>query len=298
MADLPSDFWSGYIIGISVISFICLAWLVYNVYFTDSGDPELADRVWDEDLREGGTPAPMWWFWLIFATMVFSVFYLMLYPGLGSFKGMLDWSQAHEIEMAQQRYDASFGPERDRLAAEPHAALAGEPAAMRSASNLFRAHCSACHGTDLSGQAALFPSLIDAEWQWGGDAERIAQTIVSGRTGVMPPWIGALQPDGVAEVTDYVIAMADGRADDPAVAAGKTRYDQFCVACHLPDGRGNTLLGAPALNNGLWLYGGDYDSIYASIADGRGGEMPRFRDRLDDTQVKLLTAWLLAGAPD
>lgn len=55
-----------------------------------SSDSDQHERItWNETLNEGKNPAPMWWFWLILATMIFSVIYLMLYPGLGSYSGAL-----------------------------------------------------------------------------------------------------------------------------------------------------------------------------------------------------------------
>ena len=297
MADLPNDFWSGYIVGLTAISFVVLAWLVFDVFFRKGGDPEVAEHVWDDDLREGQTPAPMWWFWLILATMVFSVCYLMLYPGLGNFPGMLHYSQGHELTQAREQYRSDFGAAHEQILASSDEELARDPVAMATASNIFRVHCSGCHGEQAGGQAELFPALDDSEWQWGNTAAEISRSIETGRLAVMPPWIAALQAEGTAEVTEYVLALAEGRSDDPAVAAGRARYEQLCVACHLADGSGNALLGASPLDNDVWTYGSDYDAVYASIADGRSGQMPAFGERLDDVQIRLLTAWLVAGAP-
>lgn len=297
MADLPTEFWGGYITGITVVSLLVLAWLVYNVYFSAGNDAEVAEHVWDDDLREGSNAPPLWWFWLILATLVFSVFYLLLYPGLGTFRGVLEWSQGGEVSDAMDRYEQQFGAERERIALASSATLAAEPATLLSGAHLFKVHCSACHGVDAEGQAQLFPNLADDAWQWGGDEAQIEQTLRAGRTAVMPPWGPVLQDEGVAAVTEFVLALAAGRADDPELADARTRYGQFCAACHGPDGGGNALLGAPALNDDAWLYGGAYDDVYASIANGRTGVMPAFGARLDDTQIKLLTAWLTAGAP-
>ena len=297
MADLPTEFWGGYIVGITVVSLIALALLVYNVFFSAGGDPELAEHVWDDNLREGSNPAPLWWFWLILATLIFSVLYLLLYPGLGTFRGALEWSQGGEVRDAAVRYEARFGAERERIALASAATLVAEPATLLSGRHLFRVHCSACHGGDAAGQAQLFPNLADSDWQWGNSEAQIEQTLRLGRTAVMPPWQAALQDEGVAALTEFTLALAQGRANDSAMDDARTRYGQFCAACHGPEGGGNPLLGAPALNDDVWLYGGTYEDVYASIAIGRTGVMPAFGERLDSTQIKLLTAWLAAGAP-
>jgi cytochrome c oxidase cbb3-type subunit III len=296
MADMPTEFWGGWIVVVTVTTLIGLAWLVLNVYFGKDDAAEIAEQTWDETLREGTAAAPMWWFWFILALMAVSVVYLILYPGLGTFAGTLHWSQGHEITTSAEHYEQQFGAERRRIAATDASALGGDAAAMRSAARIFNNHCASCHGTDARGQAGLFPDLTDTEWQWGGTAAQIEQTLSTGRQGVMPPWQAALNDDGVAEVADYVLALAAGRTAEPAFAASKARYEAFCSACHAVDGSGNALLGAPALNDDIWLYGGSRAAIIESIGLGRSGMMPGFRTRLDRTQLRLLTAWLLAGA--
>ena len=98
MADMPSDFWSGWIIGLTVVSLLGLTWLVFSIYFSKNGSEEFESPVWDETLKEGNHPAPMWWFWMTLAALVFTVIYLILYPGLGSFSGTLKWSQHGRLE--------------------------------------------------------------------------------------------------------------------------------------------------------------------------------------------------------
>ena len=63
-------------------------------------------HVWDEDLRELNNPLPRWWLWLFIITIVFAVAYLVLYPGLGTFKGTLGWSSRTEHE-ADARLNAA-----------------------------------------------------------------------------------------------------------------------------------------------------------------------------------------------
>jgi cytochrome c oxidase cbb3-type subunit 3 len=158
---------------------------------------------------------------------------------------------------------------------------------------VFNANCSACHGRDAGGQASLFPNLGDGDWQWGRDEAQLAQTISMGRQAVMPPWQAVLNDDGVAKMADYVIGLSKGAPPDAAVA---TQYTTYCGACHGPTGQGMALLGAPALDDDAWLYGGSAGAVRESIAKGRTGVMPGFGQRLDATQIKLLTAWLASGA--
>jgi cytochrome c oxidase cbb3-type subunit 3 len=278
---------------ITAVSALGLVWLVVSVYFGRGTQAGSAHEVWDETLTEGTTPAPLWWFWFIVALLAASVIYLILYPGMGSYAGALRWSQGGQIAASMARYDEQFGARRLELAAAPVSAIQQDEAAMRSASHVFNTHCTACHGADGRGQAALFADLRDESWQWGGDEAHIAQTITLGRQAVMPPWQPVLGDDGVARMADYVLALGTGTAVDDDTAM---MFRNYCSACHGPDGGGNPALGAPALNDDVWLYGGTADAVRTSIAGGRGGIMPAFGERLDATEIKLLTAWLAAKA--
>ncbi len=294
MADMPTEFWGGWIVAITITTFFALLWFVVDVY-RGSDEPH-EHEVWDETLREGAKPAPIWWFWFILALMTVSVIYVMLYPGLGTWRGALGWSQGGHIAERFADYDARFGPERRRLLGEALDALAADPAAMQSAWRIFNANCSSCHGENAAGQAGNFPDLTDSAWQWGSGEAQIVQTLRAGRQAAMPAWIAVAGEQGVGELADYVIALSRGEAGSAAVAAGAARFQQLCVACHGADGGGNPLLGAPALNDTVWTYGGERAAVIESIANGRNGVMPAFGSRLDETQIRLLAAWLQAGA--
>jgi len=292
MADLPSGFWAGWIATITVVTLIGLAWLVSSVYFSANG--EAADEVWDENLREGATPAPLWWFWLMLALLAVTVIYLILYPGLGTHRGVLQWSQGGRIAASAERYEETFGAQRAAVGSAAAADLHSDELAMNAGESVFMNHCAACHGADAAGQADLFPNLRDGSWQWGGDVTALEQTVRSGRQAVMPPWQAVLNDEGVAQLADYVLALSAGSADPASTAAAS--YRTYCSACHGADGAGQPLLGAPALNDAEWLYGGTPAAVRASIATGRNGVMPAFGERLDATQIRLVVAWLARDA--
>ncbi len=296
MADMPSSFWAGWIVVLTVTSFIALVWFLRDVYRDSGADAAGEDEVWDETLREGTRPAPIWWFWFILALMTVSVVYLMLYPGLGTYQGALKWSQGGQIAGRFVDYEAEFGAERRRLQGLTLAELADDPAAMQSAWRIFNNNCTSCHGRDAKGQALQFPDLTDAAWQWGGDEARIVETIRSGRQAAMPTWENIVGAQGAEKLADYVLELGAGKAGSGAAGEGSTLFQQFCAACHGPTGSGQPLLGAPALNDAAWLYGGERAQVIQSITHGRNGVMPAFGSRLDDTQIRLLAAWLTAGA--
>lgn len=290
MADLPGDFWAGWIAVLTVLSLIGLVWLTWSIYFTKDTEGSHESPVWDENLKEGSRPAPLWWFWLILALLVFSVGYLMLYPGLGSFKGALKWSQGGRLADSYVRYRAEFSDARQALLAASFQELQSDRAAMVAAKGLYERNCSACHGPNGEGQASRFPNLTDDAWQWGGSAEQIEHTLRHGRQAAMPSLAAVLGEDGVRQVATYVQSMATIPGE---MHPGRIKYVQFCVACHGDSGEGNPALGAPNLADDDWLYGNSLSEITVSIIDGRNGVMPAFGNQLDDVQIRLLTAWLM-----
>ncbi len=231
----------------------------------------------------------MWWFWLILVSLVISVLYLMLYPGLGSYSGALKWSQGGELAASIAAFETEFGDARRRVAGTDAETLSRDPALMASAQRIYDRNCAVCHGYDAKGLIPYFPNLTDDAWQWGGTAEQIEQSIRDGRNAVMIGWLPVLGQDGVDQLADYTLALSRGAAEGHV---GQTAYLQFCAACHGADGTGNPLLGAPNLVDDVYLYGGDIEAVRHSIAEGRNGQMPAFDERLDDTQIKLLVALL------
>jgi len=294
MADMPTDFWSGWIAVLTIVSFAGLGWLIFSIYFGgDVEHDEAESPVWDGNLREGSNPAPLWWFWLILSMMVFSVLYLMLYPGLGSFSGALRWSQGGRLNESMVAYETEFGGIRKLVAQAQLDTLRADAALMNSAQRVFDRNCAVCHGYDAAGQAAHFPDLTDDAWQWGGTPAQIEQSIRSGRNALMVGWAQVLGDEGVVQVAEYVQQLGAGGADG---LPGQARYNQLCVACHGIDGSGNAMLGAPSLADEAWLYGNSDEALQNTIANGRGGQMPAFGARLDDTQIRLLVALLTRNA--
>ena len=48
----------------------------------------------------------------------------------------------------------------------------------------------------------------------------------------------------------------------------------------------------PNLTDGFWIYGGDRDSIYATLFQGRQGHMPHWSDRLTPEQLRILALYV------
>lgn len=81
--------------------------------------------------------------------------------------------------------------------------------------------------------------------------------------------------------------------DPTALQMGKRLFEDDCAACHQRNATGNVLVGAPNLVDGEWLYGGDGQTILASIEDGRSGVMPPWSS-LGEQNVKNLAQYVLS----
>lgn len=295
---------SVFIIVFTAINIVACLWLMWwtartRVPAADTSDQKSADgsgttgHVWDGDLEELNNPLPRWWLGLFIITVIFGAAYLTFYPGMGNFAGTSKWSSVgqYEQQVARQRanFEARLASLQDRSLTE----LANNGDAMATAKNLYGANCAGCHGSDARG-AKGFPNLTDNDWLWGGDEQRLLETIAQGRHGMMPALGGALGEEGVKEVASYVVSLSGGKAPADWVAAGQQRFATLCVGCHGVDGKGNALLGAPNLTDNIWLHGGDFDTVRATITNGRDNQMPAHKDLLGDTKVKLLAAYVLS----
>ena len=298
-----STFWHWYIILITVGTLAATIWFLLwtsrlRIPSTKEEDgSETTGHVWDEDLRELNNPLPRWWLGLFWITIVFSIVYLVLYPGLGRYEGVLGWSQSeqYEQEMARARaaFEERFGHFDDLSLTE----LAGNGQAVEMGRNLYAHNCSTCHGSDARG-ARGYPNLVDNHWIWGDKPAQIEHSVVQGRQAAMPGWGDPLGEDGVTRTAVYVQKLAGKPADAAMAAAGQRNYMQYCVACHGPEGKGNPQLGAPNLTNGVYTYGGDLDSIRATIRNGRNGVMPAQKPLIGETRARLAAAYILSLQSD
>ncbi len=295
MSEFSSGFWDLYIALVSLISIVaCAVFLKAQSVARAPGEGATTGHRWDEDLAEYNNPLPNWWRWLFYVTIVFSLAYLVLYPGLGSsWKGVLGWSQLGQLEEETRLAERQFGPLYARFAATDVQALVRDPEALAVGQKLFLNNCAQCHASDGAGSRG-FPNLTDRDWLWGGDPKTVKATIAEGRTGVMPPFGPALGEQGVKDVAHYVMSLSGLTHDSLRKARGEPLFKASCVVCHGADGKGNPALGAPNLTDRIWLHGAGEPSILETITRGRSNQMPAHKTLLDEARIHLLTAYVLS----
>jgi len=294
VSEFTSSFWDLYVAILSVVSIVaCAVFLKSQSVRKAPGAASTTGHTWDEDLAEYNNPLPRWWSWLFYITVVFAIAYLVLYPGLGSWRGMLGWSQVSQLEQETAAADKRFGPLYEKFAAIELEALAKNPEALAIGQKLFLNNCAQCHASDGAGSRG-FPNLTDRDWLWGGEPKTIKATITDGRTGTMPPFGPALGEQGVKDVAHYVMSLSGLTHDSLRKARGEALFKQTCAACHGAEGKGNPALGAPNLTDRIWLHGSGEPAIIETITRGRSNQMPAHKDLLSEAKIHLLAAYVLS----
>lgn len=266
---------------------------------------------WD-GIEEYDNPMPRWWLWSFYVCIIWAVIYMILYPAWplvsAATSGVLGYSSRAQVAGEIARADAANQVWYDRLMATDLEAIADDPELQRFAVNagaaVFRAQCSQCHGAGAAGvQAGGFPNLLDDEWMWGGTIDDIVTTVSYGirnethpdaRYSQMPAFgrDELLTSDEIDQVVNHVLNIS-GQAHDAALAAaGAEVFDYNCSSCHGVDGEGDVFVGAPPLNNAVWLYGGSAENVHDTVMNARFGIMPSFSGRLSDAQIRAVGAYV------
>ena len=312
-----SMFWTIWIsvitLGTIVGSYLLLRWNLTNY----TGHPEGESMGHEFDgIVEINNPLPRWWTILFYITIVWSFFYLALYPGLGSWEGFWGWKSSNQNvqsleESAQARIEAKeegylvqydreldyaaekFDPIFEAYAQVPVEELVKNEEAVKVGQRLFMQNCSQCHGSDARGNMG-FPNLTDDDWLYGGSGAKIKETLTNGRIAAMPAWIDAMGEQGIKETVAYVLSLSGREMEenhDVLAEAGKARF-MACAACHGMDGKGNQMLGAPNLTDNIWLYGGSERAITETLTYGRNGVMPSFKKTLGDNKIHVVATYV------
>ena len=273
-------------------------------------EPETTGHEWD-GIQEYNNPLPRWWLWIFYATIVWAVGYTIAYPAWPGLKeatpGLLGYSSRAEVEKEIAEAEAGNAEINARLASVELTEVVEDPElntyATQAGGAVFRTWCAQCHGSGAAGvQAAGYPNLLDDAWLWGGTIEDIHTTIAHGirneddpaaRWSQMPVFGDILSEEEIVQVVNHVMTLSGGTPQDAAAAeAGAEIYEIQCAACHGAEGGGDRFQGAPALNDAIWLYGGDYDTLMETVTYSRFGVMPPWQNRLEEHEIRAVAAYV------
>lgn len=291
-----STSWSLYIIIFVLLNILGCGYFLFRTSKQPQGETAgtLHGHVWDDDLQELNNPLPRWWLILFYGTIVFSLGYLAVYPGLGNLAGTLNWGSEQAYLAEKQAFEEKYAAHYDQYLSIAPEQLAQDTKALKTGRNLFLQHCAGCHGADAGG-APSFPNLADQDWLYGNSATQIKTSITQGRNGIMPGFGAQLDDTKTEQLITYLLSFT-GRAgfDKAAIQAGQKVFAQSCAMCHGQDATGNVHMGAPNLTDTIWLYGGSEAALRETILTGRQGAMPAHKALLSESKIHLLTAYLMS----
>ena len=262
---------------------------------------------WD-GIEELDTPMPRWWVISFWATIIWGIAYVVLYPAIpmanSATQGVLNWTSRGELDAEMKAEALRRAPITSALASIPVEQLASDErlyqAAVEGGRAAFKVHCVQCHGSGAAGSKG-YPNLNDDDWLWGGDLNAIHLTLTHGirqpdhdqtRFSQMPAFAGVLSNGEIDAVASHVRSLSGLEKPSAKSAAGAVTFANNCASCHGADGKGMRDLGAPNLADGIWLYGGDTASVTTTINQARYGVMPRWNNRLDPVTIKMLAAYV------
>lgn len=293
MSDFTSSFWPIYIdvivIG-GIFGCALLLWFTGKMKVTNTQADGTNGHEWD-GIKEMNNPLPRWWVWLFIITIVISIVYLAVFPGLGGYAGKFGWTSTNQYDDEVAKANKALEPMYARFVSMKVEDLSKDPEAKAIGERLFMNNCAQCHGSDARGSRG-FPNLTDGDWLHGGSPEKITETITNGRIGMMPPMAAAIgTEEDVKNVANYVLSLSGSMNDSGRAKLGQDKFT-VCAACHGPEGKGNQDIGAPNLTDNIWLHGAGEAAIIKRVNEGKVNQMPAWQAKFTPAQIHVLTAYV------
>ena len=283
-------------------------------------------HAWDGDLQEFNNPLPNWWLWGFYATVVFAIVYWVLFPawpvGDNYTKGMLNeitykksdgtsvtthWNTRalylQEMQAAREMQAPFLKEIKQATFAEIARDEQKSAFAYSSAKVLFAENCAGCHQTGGAGVIGMYPNLADDAWLWGGSFDDIQKTILDGRKGTMPAFAKRLSETQMEEIAEYVLSLSKHNVDSAKAGRGQAMFNgnAGCYSCHGKEGNGIKSMGSANLTDGIWTVAnvpaqsdisGRRHAVMDVIRKGISRDMPGWKERLGETEIKMLTFYV------
>jgi cytochrome c oxidase cbb3-type subunit 3 len=195
--------------------------------FTNSKDIEHEDEIiLDHDydgIKELDNVLPPWWVYLFYATIIFSVVYLVRFHIMNEY----DQDKEFRMEMADaQKQIDTYKLTAPDLMSVDKVVLLTDAADIAKGKVLYEAHCIACHKAD--GGGSIGPNLTDEHWILGGGIKNVFNTLMEGgRDGKgMVSWKNTVKPSDLQKVASYVLTLQGTNPKDAKVAEGEVWVDE------------------------------------------------------------------------
>lgn len=164
----------------------------------------MLDHVYD-GIRELDNDLPPWWVYMFYATIIFSVIYLIRFQVTGHGKtGAEEW----EIEMAiaEAQKEQRIAEIGEDMITEHNVTYLTAEASIQAGEAIYKGNCASCHGP--LGEGGVGPNLSDKYWIHGGSIKDIFSVIKYGvpEKGMIA-WEAIFKPEQIQEVASYIITL-------------------------------------------------------------------------------------------
>lgn len=172
-------------------------------------DPLLLDHEYD-GIRELDNRLPLWWVWLFYLSILFSVIYMGYYHvfqlgELSAAEYARDNAAGQALKSASQ---AKFESTLESL--QP----SGDSAVIGRGNQVYLTYCAPCHRPDAGGLVG--PNLCDDYWIHGPKFSDNLKVIINGVPDKgMLTWKGVLQPSEIYAVASYIYTLRGTKPPNP-----------------------------------------------------------------------------------
>lgn len=157
-----------------------------------------------DGIQELDNVLPPWWVYLFYATIAFSLIYLVRFHILGHD----DQTMEYEKEMAAAKTQVEeYKKTAPDLMDKEKVTLLTDAESINAGKAIFQTNCIACHKAD--GGGAIGPNLTDKNWILGGGIKNVFNTIMEGgRAGKgMIAWKDQIKPSEIQKIASYVLSL-------------------------------------------------------------------------------------------
>ncbi|PEN08438.1 hypothetical protein CRI93_04815 [Longimonas halophila] len=157
-----------------------------------------------DGIQEYDNPMPGWWIWMLWATVAFSVVYVV---GITYF----DWINTYEDDLAAgieeiQMIREAYAEEQGGSFEVTEASISeyvGVDEHITAGEENYQRLCASCHGEQ--GQGIIGPNLTDEYYLHGGSNVDLFNVLTDGVASAgMPAWEGTLSPEERAQVVAFI----------------------------------------------------------------------------------------------
>lgn len=170
-----------------------------------------------DGIKELDNDLPPWWVYLFYATIIFSVVYLVRYEILGADNQVQELDK--EMAAAKIQIEEYKKTAPDLLTADQVVMLT-DASDIAAGKTIYDTNCVACHRAD--GGGGIGPNLADEYWILGGDIKDIFNTIMEGgRDGKgMVAWKSQIKPSDIQKVSSYILTLQGTNPPDAKAPEG------------------------------------------------------------------------------